>query len=83
MDFMADAADAADASGWADAPGWRIGCFRLEYDPEEFGAFATDATADAHADVFLVDLDEAAHKMNDTVPAGAPVSTDSMRSERW
>jgi len=36
--------------------GWRIGLFRLEYDPEEFGALAADADADAHADVFLTDL---------------------------
>jgi hypothetical protein len=38
------------------ATGWRIGLFRLEYDPEEFGALTADADADAHADVFLTDL---------------------------
>jgi hypothetical protein len=82
LQSMAEAG-APGAAGSADAPGWRLGCFRLEYDPEEFGALLSDAGADAHADVFLVDLDEAAHKMNDTASAGAPVYTDSMRSERW
>ncbi len=41
----------------ASAAGWRVGVFRLECDPVEFGALAADPTAGAHADVFLVDLD--------------------------